>query len=245
MRKTVPLGLALAAGVLCGATTLAQHEGFALAVAQDLKLLSYTAPSVPKLATDGSAVVAFTIRADGRVDDAVTLLANDHGVSDPAREAVMQWRFERDLVLGRGRGAQLDAVLRREVVEFVFKRDKVTGMSHLEGAKAWFPRDDVAAVRTVPSAELDAPLVRRPAPLSQDTSELLSSLAVGGRAVVSFVIDETGTVRVPFVETADDPVLAEAALAMVAGWSYEPPTDEGRPVLVEERNTLIFRPREP
>jgi TonB family protein len=244
MTKAVPLGPVIAAA-LCGATAVAQHDGLELAAVQDLKLLSYSAPSVPTLETDGSAVVAFTIRADGRVDDAVTLTASDRRVAAPAREAVMQWRFERDPVLGRGRDAELDAVLRREVVEFVFKRDKVTGMNHREGAKAWFPADGESAVRTVSSAELDVPLVRRSPTADEDAGEPLAGLSVGGRAIVSFVIDETGQVRVPVVLSADAPELADAALAVVARWFYEPPTDDGRPVLVEERNALTFQPRQP
>jgi outer membrane biosynthesis protein TonB len=56
------------------------------------------------------------------------------------------------------------------------------------------------------------------------------------------VIDETGKVRVPIVETADAPEVAAAALAVVARWVYDPPTADGRPVLVEERKTLTFRP---
>jgi TonB family protein len=230
------------AGVLYAAAAVAQHDRPELADTQALKLVSYTAPSVPRLGTDGSAVVAFTVRADGRVDDAVTLVASDRRVADPAREAVMKWRFERDAVLGRGRDAQLDVVLRREVVEFVFKRDKVTGMNHREGAKAWFPEDGRSAVRTVPSTDLDASLVRGLLPVHEDAAEPPASSSVGGRATLSFVIDETGKVRVPIVETADAPEVAAAALAVVARWVYDPPTADGRPVLVEERKTLTFRP---
>ena len=49
--------------------------------------------------------------------------------------------------------------------------------------------------------------------------------------------------RVPIAERAEDPALIAAALAVVGDWRYEPPTDGGEPVLVEERNTLTFRPR--
>ena len=51
--------------------------------------------------------------------------------------------------------------------------------------------------------------------------------------------------RVPIAEKAEDPALIAAALAVVGDWRYEPPTDGGEPVLVEERNTLTFRPRAP
>jgi TonB family protein len=244
MTKAAPFGLVMAVALL-GPTAVAQPAGLASAVAEQLKLVSYESPSVPTLGTDGSAIVAFTIRADGRVADAVTLVASDRRLAEPARQAVLQWRFERDSVLGRGRDARPDAVLRREVVEFVFKRDKVTGMNHRDGAKAWFPEDRRFAVRTVPSSELDAPLVRRSAPAGDGAGESLSGFRVHGRAIVNFVVDETGTVRVPAVETADAPELAEAALAVVARWSYEPPVEDGRPVLAEERTSLTFQRPQP
>jgi hypothetical protein len=232
-------------GALCGAIAVAQRDGLGLAEVRDLKLLSYAAPSVPTLSVDGSAVVAFTVRADGSVEDAVTLEASDRKLAEPARAAVLRWRFERDPVLGRGRDAKLDAVLRREIVEFVFKRDTVTGMNHREGAKAWFPQDGKAAVRTVLPANLDTPLVRRSVPADPDAADPLSSLTVAGSASVSYVIDETGKARVPIVVAADTPELAAAALSVVARWAYDPPTVDGRPVLVEERNELTFRPRRP
>lgn len=244
MTKAVLRSLALAAA-LCGATALAQREGLPLADAKALKLLTYKAPSVPTLAMDGSAVVAFTIRADGRVADAVTLTASERGVADAAAEAVLRWRFERDPTFGRGRDAELEKVLRREVVEFVFKRDKVTGMNHREGAKAWFPEDRKGAVRTMAAGDLDAPLERRSSPAAQEGTNPPLDVSVPGSVRVSFLIDETGRVRVPFVETADPPELADAALAMVGSWVYDPPLHEGRPVLVEQLSTLTFRPRRP
>jgi hypothetical protein len=243
MAKLTPLIL-VAAIALCGATAVAQ-DGLALAEAQALGLVSYEAPSVPVLAIDGSAVVAFTIRADGRVEDAVTLAASDRKLADPAREAVLRWRFERDPTFGRGRDAELDKVMRREVVEFVFKRDKVTGMNHREGAKAWFPDEGEAAVRTVTSADLDAPLARRSLPGEAGVEDLLSHLTAAESASVSFVIDEAGRVRVPFVETADSEELTGIALAVVARWLFDPPRMDGRPVLVEQRRMLSFRPPRP
>jgi TonB family protein len=84
--------------------------------------------------------------------------------------------------------------------------------------------------------------VRVPAPPGEDTAKLVSSVKVAGTVVVSFVIDETGKVRVPIAERTEEPALIDAALGVVGGWRYEPPTHGGEPVLVEERNTLTFRP---
>src|SRR5215207_9337075 len=92
---------------------------------RDLGLVSYKEPAVPKLEIDASVVVAFTIRANGRVADAVTLTATNRVLGDSARDAVLEWRFDRDATFGRGRDAQPSKVLRRELIEFVFKRDGI------------------------------------------------------------------------------------------------------------------------
>ena len=60
---------------------------------------------------------------------------------------------------------------------------------------------------------------------------------------MSYVVDETGGVRVPIAERGEDQALIRAALAVVGGWRYVPPTQDGEPVLVEARKTLTFRPR--
>jgi TonB family protein len=233
MTKTMPFRLAL----------LAVLSGVAVAQPRNLGLVSYRAPAVPKLEMDGSAIVVLTIRANGRVDDAVTLAASDRVLGQSARDAVLEWRFGRDPTLGQGRDAMPSLVLRREVVEFVFKRDGVvTSMSHFESAKSWFPPEQTSPIRLLRSEQIDMGLVRVASPTSEDTTKLVARLSVAGTVVVSFVVDETGKVRVPIAERTEEPALIEAALAVVGGWRYAPPTHGGEPVLVEERNTLTFRP---
>ena len=58
---------------------------------RNLGLVSYKEPVVPKLEIDASAVVAFTIRANGRVADAVTLTATNRVLGASAREAVLEF----------------------------------------------------------------------------------------------------------------------------------------------------------
>src|SRR5690606_24597649 len=107
-------------------------------------------PVVGEFAGDGSAVVAVTIRASGEVDDAVALHSTSTRLAEAAVDAVRRWRFARDPVEGRGRGARPDRVLRREVVELDFRRrGVVTSLTHADSARAWFPGEREAEVRTV------------------------------------------------------------------------------------------------
>ena len=222
---------------------IAALSGGALAQPRNLGLTSYKEPVVPKLDIDASAVVAFTIRANGRVADAVTLTSTNRVLGDSAREAVLAWRFDRDPTLGRGRDAEPSKVLRRELIEFVFKRDGVvTSVSHYESSKSWFPPDYKPVVQLVQASELEPPLARRREQSAAPT-EVAVSLTAPGSVVVSFVVDESGAVRVPIAERGTEPALMDAAVALVAGWRYEPPTRGGQPVLVEVRETVIFHPR--
>ena len=222
---------------------IAAFSGSAHAQPRNLGLISYKEPVVPKLDIDASAVVAFTIRANGRVADAVTLTATNRVLGDSAREAVLAWRFDRDPTLGRGRDAEPSKVLRRELIEFVFKRDGVvTSVSHYESSRSWFPPDYKPVVQLVQAAELDPPLARLEQPQSAAPTKLVGNLTVPGSVIVSYVVDETGAVRVPIAERGDNQTLIDAAVALVGDWRYAPPTQDGQPVVVEARETLFFRP---
>lgn len=223
-------------------TLIAALSSGAHAQPRNLGLVSYKEPVVPKLDVDASAVVAFTIRANGRVADAITLTTTNRVLGDSAREAVLAWRFDRDPTLGRGRDAEPSKVLRRELIEFVFKRDGVvTSVSHYESSRSWFPADYKPVVLLVQASELDPPLARR----SQEgaPADPVRNLTAPGSVIVSYVVDESGAVRVPIAERGTEPALMDAAVALVAGWRYEPPTQGGQPVLVEVRETVIFHPR--
>jgi TonB family protein len=206
-----------------------------------LGLTRYSAPEVRGAKTDGSAVVALTVRANGEVDDAVTLTATDRMLANAVRDAVALWRFERDPEVGRGRDATPNAVIRREIVEFDFRRQGVVqSMSHLDGAKAWLPERVQPVVRTVLRHELDMALEPRLPPDSAAALVRPAAMGAKGTATVSFVIAEKGRVRVPIVVGARARALGDAALDLVRGWRFDPPSLAGEPVLVEDRKTLSF-----
>lgn len=231
-----------------------------IGAAQPSGLASYIAPEVRGATTDGSAVVALTIRANGQVDDAVTLTATDRALANAVRDAVAEWRFERDPELGRGRDARPKDVLRREVVEFDFRRAGViSSMSHLEGARAWLPEAREPAVRTVLRHEADPLSAPRSAPgagpagtgptstSAAGAAEFVAreTASATGSATISFVIDESGRVRIPIVVTAESAAVGERAMRVVRGWRFDPPTQGGEPVLVEDRKTLSFETEGP
>ncbi len=70
----------------------------------------------------------------------------------------------------------------------------------------------------------------------------LREQGIQGRVVVQYYIDESGRVRMPMVDQADNDVLAGLTLQAVEQWQFAPPTSHGRPVLVRARQEFLFGP---
>ena len=68
----------------------------------------------------------------------------------------------------------------------------------------------------------------------------LADKGVKGRVVITFYIDETGTVRMPAGSVDDDSRLISLAIAALRQWRFEPPTRSGKPVLVAAEQTFNF-----
>jgi len=81
-------------------------------------------------------------------------------------------------------------------------------------------------------------LDRIPTPLH--TEHPMSPGGQTGTATVDFYIDTEGHVRMPYIESADSPDLADAAAMTVRQWSFEPPTYQGHPVLIRVSQTFRF-----
>lgn len=72
----------------------------------------------------------------------------------------------------------------------------------------------------------------------------LSSLGVSGRVELEIVVDESGRVESVTVVGSTNTLFAEAAVAAVRGWLYQPPvTKAGARVAVTKRVVVNFNPR--
>lgn len=185
----------------------------------------------PTGVTSGYCVMALTIDAAGRVEDAVAIEATDDAFVAAVLEVVPEWIFA-------DAGAS-DTEPRREIMHFQFRRSGVVSqLSHREGAQSMFVESDdrFARIRLVAWDELDAPPARIDDGLHRRTA------IFAGAADVSFVIDTEGRVRVPVVTRASDPVLGAAALDAIAEWRFTPPRRHGESVLVEVRARLGASP---
>ena len=189
----------------------------------------YRAPELPSqmraTGESGYSVVAVTVGPDGRVTDAVGIEASDQAFIDAVLAVVPEWLF--------APVEKPPTEPRREVFHYRFRLSGVINvLSHREGAEAAFTGngDDVAKIRTVRWSDMSAPPERLP-PEPGDAPPP----RIRGMAEINFVIDESGRVRVPAVVDASDWDAALVALDAVKDWRFAPPTQEGKPVLVEVR----------
>ncbi len=187
----------------------------------------------PTTVTAGYATVIFTVKADGRIEDAVALEASDPAFVDATLDALMKWRLA---------DARSTTVPRREIIQFDYRRSgTVASLSHRDAIKSVFAAVDDASprVRTLEWEQMKhAP--RRVAGSMPMYPEKLRSQPVRGHAMVDFVIDSAGRVRVPTVADSSSAEFGEAALAAVREWRFEPPQDEGAAVHVRVIRSFSF-----
>jgi TonB family protein len=227
--------LALAGGLIAAEPTLDE-------ALRQLRLSKFVMPEFPELVrlsgdTHGVVVVAIGRDAEGRVTDVLVLNSSNAGLSQAVVTAVGEWRFARPA----NRAGPDRPII--PIVRFLFKAGGVTFISapsHGAGHKTDIANNPPMVFPMV--ADLDTssePLVQ---PLPNITGALLDRLAPG-TATVKFFVDETGRVRVPIVLESTTPEYADAAIACIEQWRYEPPRIAGQPTIAIETATFHFRPR--
>ena len=87
---------------------------------------------------------------------------------------------------------------------------------------------------------LDAPLraVTQPAPVFPFAA---TADVKTGEALIEFIVDEEGTVRLPRIHQASGPAFGYAAVQAAAAWRFEPPSAGGKPAAVRARIPFKFK----
>lgn len=178
--------------------------------------------------TRGSAVAAVSIDAEGKVQDAMVLAHTHPRLAEVALAALREWRFIPARLDGAPVPVQTEltidfslegAVITTNIVNHFFF-DNIEGMG-----------DNAVTSHLCPASRLDRPpqLVTGDAP---HYAEAADKDGVRGRVRVHFYIDENGEVRFVSAVPVGHPYLLEQAVQAVRRWKFEPPTSDGRPVLV-------------
>jgi TonB family protein len=202
-------------------------------------LIRYEPPAFPAAlratsVSDGYAKMMFTIDGQGRVDDAVALEASHPAFADSVIDALSRWRFQ---------DSASDTKPRREVIQFQFKRTGlVSAVSQRDASKSFFPGDSAPEsrpIRTVAATDPRA-VPERIVSAAPVYPKALRKQRDTGYASVSFVIDATGSVRVPAVTGESDREFGLSALDAVRQWRFAPPAHASSTVHVLVERSFSF-----
>lgn len=210
-------------------------------IARELKLTKYVEPTFPNVVRldglgEGHVALAISRTPDGVPTDVLVLKATDPLLAAAAIEAARQWRFE---------PATDSAELATCTVRIGFRLSGVVvypfGKRHI--AEALGAVEDLKLREPIKVPRVQS-LSQAPKALAQPMPAYpvaLKSQAIQGEAKVRFYVDEQGHVRLPEVIEATTPEFADAAIAAVSQWRYEPPQDGGRRVVASDRWAFQFK----
>lgn len=187
--------------------------------------LSTPAPAYPEALTDtgreGTAVITFTVTADGSVRDATVKSADDPAFGTAALEALKKWTFKAAV-----RDGQPVAVKVSQPFRFSAPVD--------QKVNAIFQRK---VFREVPEQPIAASAYRGSlVPLNQPPISYPSSRAGSGEehtVEVAFVIGPDGRPLNPTVMGEVPPDFAASAIMHIAALVFEYPLHNGKPAYVE------------
>lgn len=176
---------------------------------------------------DGRVVIALDISSDGHITDCLVTAASHADLIRPCVEAVKKWRFRPARYNGEPVPARLEISLNLSLSGAVISRTVVDMVNDFIEQVAGRPFD----YQMCRAEEIDRPLVAITR-VSPEYARDAERQGVGGRVRVHFFVDEQGNVRLPAVPAETNGYLSAVAVEAMRGWKFEPPTRNGRPVLV-------------
>jgi len=184
--------------------------------------------------TQGMARVAISVDNNGQLTDVLVVSHSGEAFADAAERGIRTWRYEPMRV--RGEHVATQATLN---VDFKAEGVVISISSGTDLDQTWLRFRNATEYAPCPLQKLD----QIPTPINfaePAYSRELVLHGVTGRAEIEFYIDESGSVRVPAVTDADYWELGVLAMGAVRQWRFEPPTSNGRPVLIRVRQVFFF-----
>ena len=233
MKTSMTFVLALAASTLMAEP--AQRPEF-----RSAKIIQTVSPVFPEslvavCRNGGQARVVLSVDDDGRLNEWLVISYTRREFAEAAVSALREWRFEPARLRGEAVSVSIELTFHfevRGVVVSLTPSDSVdaTINSMLGGVDAYAP----CALRELDRIPIPFKTVRPFYPAA------LADRGVRGDVTVSFYIDEQGAVRMPYVLGQPNLELADLAIEAVRQWKFEPPTRQGRPVLVHAQQLFRF-----
>lgn len=186
----------------------------------------------------GRAVVSVLLDASGRPQDQLVIATTDKAFADALLSFTQQTKYQPRTVRGTPVASRFDVaydflphgpVLSDSMAAAERKLRDGVGGQHYE-------------FEPVYEEKLDAPLEWVQSSIAYFPKGYKLPDGASPEVVVSFLVDETGRVRIPQVEYAADPALIENATRAAQLWSFREPRFKGKPCLVFALR--VFRMRE-
>jgi len=200
---------------------------------QDMPL--YPQELIPLGVREGSARIAYSVDATGKVDDCLAVAYTRPEFARATELSLRQWTFEPARLRGVPVASSAEISARYEVQGLVVVEQHISSqMAERLTALEVLP----PSYRAHELRELD----RIPTPIVATSPAYPMSLMKeghSGNVTVHFFIDESGAVRMPTADPSEDPELTPLAISAISKWKFEPPKCQGVPVLV--RADQVFR----
>jgi Periplasmic protein TonB, links inner and outer membranes len=186
--------------------------------------------------TSGEAWIVLSVDADGRLTDALVSRYTHRALADEAMRLLRLWKFRPVVQNGEPVGVSTELRFRFEATGTLVSLDAMQTVEHLTRNLG----DATYHKNIYTAAELDTP----PTPTRRVSPEHPGSLrdqpARDYKAVLEFVIDETGRPRLPALVSAPHPEFANRAVEALMQWEFSPPLRDGKPVATRVRQEFIF-----
>jgi TonB family protein len=185
----------------------------------------------------GEAQIIFLVDSTGKLGDYLVTAYTHKDFADVALAAIKTWKFAPSQIKGKPIGTVVD-------MRFIFEMNGVVTIDRKPGvilASEQWETEGRFAFQPCPAKQLDRPLqmvhVVKPVYPKE-----LGDQGVVGKVLVEFYIDETGKTRMPTASRTSNETLAMIAIAAVDQWQFEPPTRQGKPVIVCANQEFSFVP---
>ncbi len=172
---------------------------------------------------EGRAVVRYVVGPRGEV-----VYAKVHEASDPEFGATLLAAVELFVYTPASKGGRPSSALL--AFESKFTLDEYSLLASEED-QSLIRREEKDPASIVGMRELDVPLqplARHPARFPLGVPDDVSK----GTALIEFLVDQEGRVRLPRTVEASLPAFGHAAIQSVAHWRFEPPLRHGNPTIV-------------
>ena len=188
--------------------------------------------------TEGMVRVAINTDAQGKLVEMLVVGYTRPEFADATVAAIKQWQFGPARLRGDAVGTTVELLFQFEARGVVVSTCSFNDVVEKRV-------NDIIGVHYVYQPCSLAELDRIPTPIVAAKPQYPAELAekgVKGNVTVEFYIDETGAIRVPAVSLKDDSQLSALAVTALRQWKFEPPTRNGRPVLVRASQLFNFGP---